>query len=451
MWPKMLRNWIVAVGFGLAISVGGARVASAHRNGIVARGCEPCHGDALTSSIDVAVDRMNITPGDQVSFTVSIRQSGVNVGGLFIADPGVGKLVALEGEGLQANPSGLTHAAPKPAASGEVQFRFAWRSPSAPGAARFDLYGLAANGNGQPTGDAPGRLAFPIVYGCSAQQFYFDADGDGFGAHDFASTLGCAGQPPPIGYAATDDDCDDSRDTVHPGAPEQCNGRDDDCDGQTDQGANAVEMWPDTDGDGYFGAKSGTMMLGCPPLSGYAAESGDCAELDAARHPGAPEVCNLLDDNCDGKIDEGVRPQCGVGLCRRLGVSCQPEDCVPGVPVVEICNGLDDDCDGVVDQSSVCAVPTGAGGASSAAASSNPAVGGATVREEAGLARPEAAGCAITRGSQGNHQWWWCLAILAWTRALRIGTARQRLLSERRRQRTRRPEQRTGVKVDDFI
>src|SRR6478736_1169376 len=225
MWPKMLRNWIVAVGFGLAISVGGARVASAHRNGIVARGCEPCHGDALTSSIDVAVDRMNITPGDQVSFTVSIRQSGVNVGGLFIADPGVGKLVALEGEGLQANPSGLTHAAPKPAASGEVQFRFAWRSPSAPGAARFDLYGLAANGNGQ----------------------------------------------------ATDDDCDDSRDTVHPGAPEQCNGRDDDCDGQTDQGANAVEMWPDTDGDGYFGAKSGTMMLGCPPLSGYASEPGACA------------------------------------------------------------------------------------------------------------------------------------------------------------------------------
>jgi hypothetical protein len=435
----MHNHWLVALSFGITSAVGGVRVASAHRNGIIARGCEPCHGDALTSSIDVTVDRMTTTPGDSVTFTVSLRRADVSVGGLFVADPGVGSLVALPGEGLQANTSGLTQVAPKPAANGQVQFRFAWRSPASPGAARFELFGLAANGNGQPTGDAPGRYTLPLVFGCQAQPFYFDADGDGFGARNFADTLGCAEQPPPIGYAVTDDDCDDSRDAVHPGAPEQCNGRDDDCDGQIDQGASALEMWPDTDGDGYYGARSGTMMVACPPLSGYAAEPGDCAVLDAARHPGALELCNLVDDNCDGKIDEGVRPQCGVGLCRRVGVSCLREDCVSGIPSSEICNSLDDDCDGVVDQSPVCAVPPagGVGGATSAAGGSQQAVGGMTVRENAGLTAEEAAGCTLTRRLRGSHQLWWCLATLACAGAVRTTSAHRRRLSNTRADRPR--------------
>jgi len=411
----MPRYGYVLAALAIALGISSTRVASAHRNGIVARGCEPCHGDTLTSDIGVTADRMNITPGETATFTVSIRRPGVSVGGLFIADPGVGNLIALGGEGLQANTSGLTHTAPKPAASDAVVFRFAWRSPLSPGAARLELYALAANNNGQPTGDAPSRLVFPVVYGCSAQSYYFDADGDGFGARDFASTLGCAGQPPPIGYAPTDNDCDDSHDSVHPGAAEQCNGRDDNCDGQIDEGASPVEMWPDTDGDGYYGAKSGSMMLGCPPLTGYAAEPGDCAARDAARHPGALEVCNFLDDNCDGKLDEGVRPQCGEGLCRRSSVSCLNEDCVPGTPSVELCNGLDDDCDGVVDQPSVCAMPmgAGAGGTPSAAGGSQHSVGGA-MGDAAGVTRQDAEGCTITRGSSVRHRFWWWVAVVAW-------------------------------------
>jgi len=293
------------------------------------------------------------------------------------------------------------------------------------------VYGLAANGNGQSTGDAPGRAVFPVVYGCVAQPFYFDADGDGFGAHDFAGTLGCAGQPPPIGYALTDDDCDDSRDAIHPGAPERCNGRDDDCDSQIDEGASAVQMWPDPDADGYYGAASGVMMLGCPPLSGYAAEPGDCAALDAARHPGALEVCNFLDDDCDGKIDEGVRPECGTGLCRRAGVSCRSEDCVPGIPSVEICNGLDDDCDGVVDQAATCTAAAGGGagtgGTASVAGAATGGVAAATEATEATSARQDAGGCALSQGRPGDgRSWWWPLALLVWTRAFLGGPARRR-------------------------
>src|SRR4051812_27887649 len=108
----MHRHRLVATSLGVVLCLGGAGVASARRNGIVARGCEPCHADALASSIDIAADRMSIMPGEQVTFSVSIRRAGVAVGGLFIAEPAVGSLVALDGEGLRAETSGLTHTAP---------------------------------------------------------------------------------------------------------------------------------------------------------------------------------------------------------------------------------------------------------------------------------------------------------------------------------------------------
>lgn len=362
-----------------------------------------------------------------MTITVSIRRVDIKVGGMFVVDPGIGSLTALAGEGLSPSAAGLTHTAPKAAVSGVTTFRFAWRSPSSPGATRLELYALAANGDGQPTGDAPGRAVLPIVYGCAPQPFYFDADGDGFGAHDFPSTIGCAGAPPPTGYAVTDADCDDNHDAVHPGATETCNGRDDDCDGQVDNGASAVEMWPDTDGDGYYGAKSGTMVLGCPPLLGYAAERGDCAEFDATRHPGASEICNFADDNCNGKVDEGVRPQCGIGLCRRESVSCRSEDCVEGIPSVESCNALDDDCNGLVDDSPDCALAAraGAGGTSSGDGGAIQVIGGSTPQPAAESQRHHG-GCAMARTTGNGVQWGFGLVLLGCCRTWRSGPSRRR-------------------------
>ncbi len=63
--------------------------------------------------------------------------------------------------------------------------------------------------------------------------WYQDADGDGHG--DPATRVQACGQPP--GYIATGGDCDDTSASVHPGATEICNGHDDDCDGQVDEGA----------------------------------------------------------------------------------------------------------------------------------------------------------------------------------------------------------------------
>lgn len=67
----------------------------------------------------------------------------------------------------------------------------------------------------------------------------------------------------------------------------------------------------------------------------------------------AAEVCNGLDDDCDGTVDE-EQPQvsCGVGACERLASSCADggaATCMPGVPATETCNRVDDDCDGTVD------------------------------------------------------------------------------------------------------
>ncbi len=80
--------------------------------------------------------------------------------------------------------------------------------------------------------------------------------------------------------------------------------------------------------------------------------------------PGTPvaETCNGMDDDCDGTTDEGVAPRsCGVGRCRRT-VNCTRGSfptCTPGAPIAEVCgNGMDDDCDGMTDEG--CAVDAGA-------------------------------------------------------------------------------------------
>jgi len=74
----------------------------------------------------------------------------------------------------------------------------------------------------------------------------------------------------------------------------------------------------------------------------------------------AVELCNGLDDNCDGLVDNAAWPtvECGTGACWRSFSTCiggrENLRCVPGSPTVEVCNGIDDDCDGVIDNGGVC-------------------------------------------------------------------------------------------------
>jgi len=343
-----LRRWAL-VPLVVAAVVARAPSAGAHSNGIVSDSCDSCHSGGGTADLMLSADRTTFNPGDSVTFTLTITSPSIKVGGTYVSAGGVGTLQALSGEGLAINGQGLTHTAPKSAVAGAVTFRFGWKAPATPGGVAFLVAAVAANGNGATSGDAPGSGFFQWVFGCTAQTFYADLDRDGYGSRTYGTLLGCAGAPAPTGYAPKDGDCDENDQGVNPGAAEICNGKDDNCDGQVDENAPAVMLWPDGDGDGYYRYQTGTPKLGCAGIKGYAAIGGDCVDTDPTIHPGATEICNGKDDNCDGTIDERVRPQCGVGWCRRESPTCDAKDCVPGPPAVETCNLVDDDCNGEVD------------------------------------------------------------------------------------------------------
>ncbi len=131
------------------------------------------------------------------------------------------------------------------------------------------------------------------------------------------------------------------------GADERCNGADDDCDGAVDEGFGVGEAC--VAGRGACGAQGRQVC----------ADGGEAVECDAA--PGAPadERCNGIDDDCDGTPDEGfgLGQPCraglgacavdGVGICRDGEPACEGE---PGPPGDEVCDAVDNDCDGAVDE-----------------------------------------------------------------------------------------------------
>jgi hypothetical protein len=407
---------VLAAMLGLSIVLGRAKPALARAGGIVTDSCQACHGSAGGDppALSLTPDAATFDPGDLVSFTLTVRAPTMKVGGVFITSGGVGSLRSLDGQGLKINGQGLTHTAPKAAVDGAVTFRFAWQAPTMPGGVNIGVAALAGNGNNSSAGDSANSGDFQWAFGCAARTFFLDLDRDEYGDKRLGTRLGCVGDAP-TGFAATDGDCDENNETIHPGAAEVCNGKDDNCDGQIDEGSSPVMMWPDKDGDGYYGSPSGPAKMGCNNVPGYAALAGDCDDADPAIHPRAIDICNLQDDNCDGDVDELVRPRCGVGWCARQSRSCSPADCHPGPPAAETCNAFDDDCDGQIDNDAcptgyICAgdacVPsdqTGGAGGSSTGADGGRASGGSSVElPDTGTPKdtPQASGCAMTAWSQ---------------------------------------------------
>ncbi|MCU0382412.1 MAG: putative metal-binding motif-containing protein, partial [Chitinophagaceae bacterium] len=115
------------------------------------------------------------------------------------------------------------------------------------------------------------------------------------------SILACAA---PQGYVSNSTDCDDSKANVHPGATEICDGLDNDCDGDIDEGVK-LTFYRDSDGDGYGNLAITT--LACTVPAGYVSNSTDCNDQVASIYPGATEImCNGIDDDCDGLVDEDI-------------------------------------------------------------------------------------------------------------------------------------------------
>ena len=207
-------------------------------------------------------------------------------------------------------------------------------------------------------------------YAADAPTWYADSDSDTFGDASTAITTCDA----PAGYVADGTDCDDAVSTVNPDATEVCDGIDNDCDGTIDTGASDATNWyADSDSDSYGDAS--TMVSACDAPVGYVADGTDCVDTNSAIHPGASELCNDIDDDCDGSVDESAIDKTtwyadsdsdtygdggvSVSACDApAGYVASATDCDdanntihPGA--TEVCDNADNDCDGTVDVGAV--------------------------------------------------------------------------------------------------
>ncbi|MFN0274285.1 MAG: MopE-related protein [Chitinophagales bacterium] len=206
--------------------------------------------------------------------------------------------------------------------------------------------------------------------------WYEDLDGDGYGSNFISNS--CLG---PLGSVNQGDDCDDANTEIHPGIYETCNFIDDNCNGLVDDGIPFVEYYYDLDFDGY-GRPDSSVSFCDEALAnsfGFIVTSGDCADNNPGINPGIEEVCNIIDDDCNGDVDDGIDafdwfadidhdgfgnfaiPADPPTTCYYPidtsydrwvldNTDCMDESFFAHPEGIEWCDGQDNDCDGMIDE-----------------------------------------------------------------------------------------------------
>jgi hypothetical protein len=191
--------------------------------------------------------------------------------------------------------------------------------------------------------------------------YFFDGDGDGFGNINSSGAF-CI---QPSNYVANSSDCNDNNVAINANASEICNGIDENCNGQSDDGLLFVNYYIDFDLDGF--GNLGNMQNACAQPFGFVPNALDCNDVNSYVNPEAIEICNGLDEDCDGENDNSVvfatfyedtdgdtygDPATGQYFCLiptelfvDNGDDCDDTNALVNPAATEVWeNGIDDDC-----------------------------------------------------------------------------------------------------------
>jgi hypothetical protein len=199
--------------------------------------------------------------------------------------------------------------------------------------------------------------------------YYPDADHDNFGS---AIAAGIAYCNPPAWFTTNKTDCNDANAAIYPGKAEACNLLDDDCDLLIDENAGII-YYADNDDDNYGNILS--FVITCTMPNGYTTNNTDCNDNNAGINPGAAEICNSVDDNCNILIDDGAggityyldadsdsygNPLVSITTCNTppVGFVTNGNDCndlnsLINPAAIDICDGIDNNCNSLTDENAI--------------------------------------------------------------------------------------------------
>ena len=200
-----------------------------------------------------------------------------------------------------------------------------------------------------------------IVIVLPSVTYFYDGDGDGFGNMN-SSTSFCI---QPSNYVSNSSDCNDNNAAINSNAAEICNGLDENCNVQADDGLVFSNYYFDFDLDGF--GTAGNMQNACSQPAGFVTNALDCNDVSSYVNPDAIEICNGQDEDCDGENDNSVvfatfyedadgdsygDPTTGQDFCLiptelfvANGDDCDDTNALVNPAAIEIWdNGIDDDC-----------------------------------------------------------------------------------------------------------